>query len=225
MSQSTMVRNHTVDTQCGGQYDIKTKFKQKAKCTLILRTVIQKRCVEMIKYMQRWPSRAYAETSVSMAYTHTKYNEMTVLNDRQYDTEASQPVFKTYQTKRTLAMTVLNDRQYDTEASQPVFKTYQTKRTRVQARQTGKMKFQLLSSLIKAAAYMYCSVSDPKNEKRTRSSKARAKAYRVEMKTESIHLSISTSNKDIFCNININYIIMVVSKRVNSAVNTASTFS
>ena len=111
------------------------KQKQKVKCTPILRTVRQKRCVEIGSAEL---SRAYADIARNIT-------------------------------------TVLNDRQYDTEASQPVFKTYQTKRTRVQARQAGMTNFQLLSSLSKAAAYMHCSVGEPKDKKRTRSSKARAK--------------------------------------------------
>ena len=136
-----MVRNHTVDTldylyQCGGQYDSKSKYaikqKNKKRTPPTLRTVRQKKYVEM----------GSAETTRNV-------------------------------------MSVLNDRQYDTEASQPVFKTYHTKRTRVQARQAGKTNFQLLSSLSKAAAYMHCSVGESKDEKRTRSNKDRAKIART----------------------------------------------
>ena len=174
------------------------------------------------------------EALVSTAYIRTKAPKITtVLNDRQYDTGARQPMFKLKQTKRTLVQdrqaskltTVLNNRQYDTEASQPMFKLKQTKRTRVQDRQVGKMNAQLLSSLSKAAAYMHCSASEPKNEKRTRSSKARTKVYRVGMKTDSIYTSISTSNKNFLCNTYGNYIIMVISTHAVFAVITSSTFS
>ena len=72
--------------------------------------------------------------------------------------------------------TELNDRQYATKAKLTKLKRHLANRTLVQVRQADKENVQLpFSSISKAAAYTHWSGSESKDEKRTRSSKARAR--------------------------------------------------